>query len=107
MSEAVTHKFKKFQAVLTLIGDGIKQVIEFEGAKCGESADLTGYIAEIMRPHISGLTPSELKQLREQIVKLEEGNKVLGAELVEAKKNLALAEKDASTAKKAALKSQV
>lgn len=66
-----SHGFSSFTLVLNLRGDGVRQSFEFDGTKCAEHEDIADYIASVMRPRLSALSPQEKQNLLTQIAKLE------------------------------------
>lgn len=99
--EAANHGIKSFKATLFLQGDGVSQTIEFTGGRCDQHADLTGYIAGIMRPRLENMSPGELISLRERNAKLQGENVKLNAELEDLRSQMAAAKEKAALKAKA------
>lgn len=100
--EMAAHGVKKFKARIELSGDNFAQTIDFEGHNCHKNADLTSYIAGLMKPRLDNLVPGEMVELREQLVKANSARAAAQGEVEELKKQLATIEKrlDAVTSAK-------
>jgi hypothetical protein len=96
-----SHGFNTFKANIELKGEGVKQVFEFDGSKCADHEDLARYMADIMAPKLQGVTPGEVKGLRDQVKKLEAELAKVNAEASAAKQVAEQSKKAVAATKKA------
>lgn len=102
-----SHGFKSFQANIVLVGESVKQSMEFQGQRCDQFDDLTAYIADTIRPKLNNMTPNELVTLREVTQQQAKQIKDLEAKLHQAEAKASAAEKAVAKVEKVARKNEV